>query len=205
MGRPFLVSISGGSGSGKTTFVEKLLSHLENVKPLVIQTDHYYKDLSHMAPKERDEVNFDDPNAIEVPLLLEHLEKLRNDVSVQRPVYDFPTHTRRPETVALTPRPVIIVDGIFNLCDPRLVKLFELKAYIDVDADLRFARRLQRDVETRGRSVSGVMEQYFKTVKPMHNRYIEPAKFNADIIIPWVDFNWVAVGYVADIIKNKVK
>lgn len=202
---PFMVAVSGGSGSGKTTFVSKLKSRLEREQPLVISIDHYYRDLSHLEPEERAKTNFDDPDSIESTLLFEQISHLQQNQSVERPSYDFPSHSRTAETVRLDPSPVIIMDGIFSLCYPELFHLFDLKIYIDVDDDVRVVRRIRRDMAERGRTFESCASQYLGSVKAMHRKFIEPTKTHADIVIPWQNINERAVNYVADLIQLSVQ
>ncbi len=205
MQSPFMVAVSGGSGSGKTTFVNKLWNRLEMLRPLVISIDHFYRDLSHLPSEERSKYNFDDPDAIERDLLHEQVSLLRNGVAVDRPCYDFATHTRREETERLEPSRIIIVDGIFALCYPELLKLFDLKIYLDVDMDVRVVRRIRRDMAERGRSFESCAAQYLGTVKAMHEKHIEPNKKSADFVIPWQHFNERTVAYLASMIQGEVE
>lgn len=202
MSEPFMVAISGGSGSGKTTFVNYLTKKLSVHRPLIIPMDHYYRDLSHLSPAERSEVNFDHPETIERELLHEHISLLRAGLPVDKPIYDFSTHTRKKETESIKPAPIIILDGIFSLCYSELYRLLDLKLFINVDADIRVVRRIRRDMAERGRSFESCAEQYLGSVKEMHKKYIEPSQQFADFIIPWHDYNLKAVDYVAEVIKK---
>lgn len=201
--KPFMVAVAGGTGSGKTTFVGRLLQHLADLDPLVLQLDHYYRDRSNLDPEAREALNYDHPDAIEMPLLMQHLALLVEGKGFDRPVYDFATHTRKKETVRLEPKKIVILDGIFTLCEPRLYPLFDLKVFIDADTDIRLARRIKRDLATRGRTVDITIDQYIRTVKPMHDLYIEPTKMKADIVIPWVDYNESGAHYLAQLIRQQ--
>jgi uridine kinase len=159
--------------------------------------DHYYKDLSHLAPEERDRQNFDHPDAFEMPLLRSQIAALREGRSIERPTYDFATHTRTAETVRLTPPRLIVLDGILSLHDPDLRRMFDLKVFVDVDDDVRFIRRLRRDVVERGRTVDSVIGQYLASVKEMHDVYVAPQKLVADLIISWMTYNDRAVAMLS--------
>ncbi|MBC7530871.1 MAG: uridine kinase [Oligoflexus sp.] len=202
---PFMVAVSGGSGSGKTTFVSKLQARLDKESPLVLSIDHYYKDLGHLSHEERASCNFDDPESIEKSLLYKQISLLHDGQSVDRPSYDFASHTRTDLTQTLEPSSVIIVDGIFSLCYPELFQLYDLKIFIDVDDDVRVVRRIRRDMAERGRSFESCALQYLGTVKAMHKKHIEPTKAAADIIIPWQTMNERAVGAITDLIQLSVK
>ncbi|MBC7660111.1 MAG: uridine kinase [Chitinophagaceae bacterium] len=202
---PFMVAVSGGSGSGKTTFVSKLKERLDTQRPLIINIDHYYKDLAHLDPEERARCNFDDPESIEKALLYKQVSQLQSGQCVERPSYDFATHTRTEITELLEPSPVIIMDGIFSLCFPELLQLFDLKIFIDVDDDVRVVRRIRRDTAERGRSFESCSSQYLGSVKAMHRKHIEPTKVSADIVVPWHNMNERAVGYIADLISLSVQ
>lgn len=197
---PFMVAVSGGSGSGKTTFVSKLKARLERERPLILNIDHYYRDLSHLSPVDRANTNFDDPESIERSLLLDQVSALQKGQTVERPTYDFATHTRTSETVRLEPSPVIIMDGIFSLCFPELFELFDMKIYIDVDDDVRVVRRIRRDTAERGRNFESCAAQYLGSVKAMHRKFIEPTKIHADLVIPWHNMNERALDFVSKLI-----
>jgi len=199
--RPFLIAIAGGSGSGKTTIARSVV---EIVGPDVVELvphDAYYRDQSHLSVEERARINYDHPDSLENELLAAHLEELRAGRSVQRPTYDFARHTRAGERVPVAPAPVIVVEGILLLAEPRLRALFDLKIYIDTPADLRLMRRLRRDVVERGRTFDSVLEQYEATVRPMHLQFVEPSKRYADIIVP-EGYNPGAVGTVTSMIRH---
>lgn len=204
MKAPILVAVSGGSGSGKTTFVRSVADLLQEYRPLLLSTDHYYRDLSDMDLAARSRQNFDHPDALELSLLNKHLFSLRQGEAIERPCYDFPTHTRIAQTLRLEASPVIILDGIFALCFSELLPLFDLKLYIDVDSDIRVIRRISRDLTERGRSFESATKQYLRTVKPMHERFVEPSKLHADFVIPWQESNPTAVRFTARMIEEKL-
>lgn len=187
--KPYTIAVCGGSGSGKTTFVNLLSKNLGEENVLVISQDHYYKDLSHLTPKERDKVNFDDPNSLDQDLLIEQFRKLTKGLPIKRPNYNLKTHCREEKTLELNSRKILIFDGIFSLSFPELRKIYDLTIYMDVPDDLRFIRRLKRDMEQRGRTMLSVVDQYLKTVKPMHHKFIGPCKKHADFVIPWIEKN----------------
>lgn len=193
--KTLFVAVAGGSGSGKSSFVADLCQSFQ-VKPTILAIDHYYKDLSHLSVPQRAQVNFDDPEAIEWPLLVNHIRDLRQGKSIQRPNYDFVSHTRTG-TTTVAPQGVLIIDGIFSLWEPELLPLLDLKLYIECPSDMRLARRILRDSQARGREVAHVLEQYLQTVKPMHAKYIEPTKAASDFIIPWFERNPRSVAHVA--------
>jgi uridine kinase len=188
-----LLGVAGGSGSGKTTVVEEILRSLRPSPVSVIHHDAYYRDLAHRPFEERAEVNFDHPDALETELLVEHLTQLRNGHGVDVPVYDFATHTRTNQVQRVEATGVIIVDGILVLAEARLRDLLDIKVFVDTDADIRFIRRLRRDMRERGRSLESVVEQYQHTVRPMHMAFVEGSRGYADIIIPEGGRNRVAI------------
>ena len=193
MTQRLILGVAGGSGSGKTTVVEEILRSLRPAPISVIHHDSYYKDLVHLPFEERAEVNFDHPDALETTLLVDHLTRLRNGEAVEVPVYDFATHTRTEKTRRVEATGVIIVDGILVLAEPRLRDLMDIKVFVDTDADIRFIRRLRRDIRDRGRSLESVVDQYLSTVRPMHQAFVEGSRSYADIIIPEGGRNQVAI------------
>jgi uridine kinase len=195
--RSIVIAVAGGTGSGKTTVANEILQRVGAEHIAYIPHDAYYRDLSHLPPRERDQVNFDHPDSLESGLLVEHLKELRAGRAVEIPEYDFTTHTRTQRTRRVEPAPVILVEGILVFVEPELRQLFDVKLYVDTDADVRFIRRLQRDIEERGRSVESVCEQYLSTVRPMHMEFVEPSKRHANVIIPEGGFNEVAIEMVA--------
>jgi len=195
--RPIIIGVAGGTGSGKTTVASRILERVGAEHITYIAHDAYYRDLSHLPARLRAQVNFDHPDALETELLVEHLKKLRAGQAVEIPIYDFTSHTRTDRTRRVEVAPVVIVEGILVFVEPELRKLFDVKIYIDTDADVRFIRRLRRDIEERDRSVESVCEQYLSTVRPMHLEFVEPSKRYADVIIPEGGFNEVAIEMVA--------
>lgn len=182
MKSPMLIGIAGGTGSGKSTFADRLLALFPN-EITVISYDNYYKPQDHLSFEERIKTNYDCPDALDTDLLVKHLRSLQKGEAIDVPNYDFKLHTRKAELTRLEPSPIIIVDGILTFHDERLREMFDIKIYTDADADERILRRLRRDVNERGRDIDGVIAQYLGTVKPMHGIYVEPTKKYADIII----------------------
>ncbi len=200
--RPIIIGVAGGTGSGKTTVAMKILERVGAEHVAYIPHDAYYRDLSHLPPEERARVNFDHPDALETDLLIEHLKRLKAGEAVEVPVYDFTTHTRTHQTRRVGPAPVILVEGILVFAEPALRELFDVKLYVDTDADVRLIRRIQRDVRERGRSLESVLQQYLTTVRPMHLEFVEPSKRYADVIIPEGGHNEVAIEMVAARIRG---
>lgn len=180
-----MLGISGGSGSGKTSLTRALQRAVGVDACSVIDHDSYYRDLSDRPLSARERVNFDHPDSLDNELLAEHLAKIQRGEQVLRPVYDFATHTRTTETKRVEPRELVIVEGILVLAVPALRRLVDLSVYVDAPADVRALRRAQRDVGERGRTVASVVRQYFDTVRPMHARFVEPAKRAADLVLDW--------------------
>ena len=187
-----IIGIAGGSGSGKST-ITRWIADRFGEKVTIIRHDDYYKAQHDLTYEERTKQNYDCPEAFETALLVEHLKKLKNGESVRCPVYDYTVHDRSDKTKLIVPTPVLLIDGILVLQDKSLLELLDVKLFVDTDADVRILRRLQRDVDERGRSVKSVINQYLDTVKPMHELYVEPSKKNADIIIPEGGHNLVAL------------
>jgi uridine kinase len=179
-----IIGITGGTGSGKTTVAHKIIASVGASNVVYLQQDAYYRNLGDMPLELRHKINFDHPDAIDTGLMMNHIEALRAGESIEQPTYDYATHSRKAETLHVKPRPVIIVEGILVFFDPQMRALMDLKIFVDCDADIRFIRRLDRDVHERGRSVESIISQYTTTVRPMHLQFVEPAKRYADIIIP---------------------
>ncbi|WP_213422891.1 uridine kinase [Bhargavaea massiliensis] len=199
--RPLIIGIAGGSGSGKTSVTRSIYDVVKEHSVVVIEHDYYYKDQSELAFEERLKTNYDHPLAFDTDLLIEHIKELLEGRPVNRPVYDYALHTRSDKTVEIEPKDVIIIEGILVLDDARLRELMDIKLFVDTDADLRIIRRIQRDIEERGRSISSVIGQYLSVVRPMHNQFIEPTKRYADLIIPEGGENKVAI----DLMVTKIK
>lgn len=190
-----IIGVAGGTGSGKTTVARKLVEIFAEPRTVqLIAQDAYYKDQAHLSVEERQQINYDHPFAFDNELLTQHLGMLRSGESIQHPIYSFLTHTRLPETHLIKPAKIIILEGILVLEDARLRDLCDIKVYVDTDSDERFIRRLSRDMIERGRSVDSVIEQYLKSVRPMHLQFVEPTKRYADVIIPGGGANEVAIG-----------
>ena len=199
-----IIGIAGGTGSGKTTVVNKIIDSLPAGEVAVIPQDSYYKDSSHIPPEDRQKINFDEPAAIEWTLLVEHLQQLRQGKTIQMPTYSYLTCTRQAETVEVKPCDVVIVEGILVLTDPVLRGLMDMKCFVDADADDRLIRVIARDCVERGRTPVMVINRYQEVLKPMHMQYIEPSKRFADIIIPQGGTNTVAIGLLTDYIEGRL-
>lgn len=193
---PLVIGIAGGSGSGKTTVAQTILQRVGQDRIAFLQHDSYYKDLRGLPPAQRNEFNFDHPNSLETELLIRHITALRNGKSVEVPIYDFSTDSRTAQSFTVQPRNVILVEGILIFTEPALRKVFDIKIFVDTDADLRFIRRLERDIHERGRTTDSVVRQYLHTVRPMHLEFVEPSKRYADIIIPEGGHNTAALDMV---------
>lgn len=177
------IGVYGGTGSGKTTIVSQIVSEFPTSKIQVISQDSYYKDTSHLTFDERCALNFDHPDAIDFPLLYQHVNSLKNGENIEQPVYSFETHNRTKETVTVVPKKILIIEGILILNYPKLRSLFDLKIFIDADSDMRMERRVSRDISERGRTPEEVLNRYLNTLKPMHKQFIEPMKVHADITL----------------------
>ena len=199
-----IIGICGGTGSGKTTLAEKIYNALKD-DALLISMDCYYKNNAHLPFEERVKTNYDHPNAFDSDLLVSHLIDLKCDRSIDYPTYDFTTHSRKDEWIHATPKKVIIVEGIMLFAIPEIVKLLDIKIFVDTDADVRILRRILRDVKERGRSLDSVVDQYVTTVKPMHESYIEPFKRYSDVIVPEGGYNQNAFDMIVSTIVDKIK
>ncbi len=200
-----IVGIAGGTGSGKTTVVKEIAAHFPNNEIVVLSQDAYYRDNSHIPLEERQKINFDHPNSVEFPLLIEHLNMLKSGQMIEMPIYSYITCQRSKETIPVYPAKVVIVEGILILTDALLRELFDIKVFVDADADDRLGRVIVRDIAERGRSVMQVLERYHDTVKPSHLQFIEPSKRYADIIIPGGGENHVGIGVLVSMIKQHLQ
>ena len=197
-----IVGVAGGSGSGKTTVVRRIVEAMGDGRVTVIEHDRYYRDHPDLRFEERAALNFDHPDALETSLLVAHLEGLRRGESIDAPTYDFARHARRPSTDRIAPNSAVIVEGILILADPALRGLMDVKVFVDTDDDTRFIRRLQRDLTERGRTVASVIEQYTSSVKPMHEQFVEPSKRYADIIVPEGGYNRIAIEALLALVRS---
>ena len=196
-----IIGISGGTGSGKTTIAQKIISAIGDANAICLPQDAYYRNLGDMPLDLRHHVNFDHPDAFDLDLMLSHLETLCAGKCIERPIYDFTTHSRKPETLRIPPFPVIIVEGILVFHDSRMRRLMDIKVFVNCEADIRFIRRLERDMRERGRSAASIIEQYSNSVRPMHLQFIAPAIEYADVIIPEGGFNEAGI----DLIVGKIR
>jgi uridine kinase len=203
--QPLVIGIAGGSGSGKTTVAQEILQRVGPSRIAFLQHDSYYKDLSGLPPTQRADVNFDHPNSLETELLIQHIASLRDGKPVEVPIYDFSTHSRTDRTFTVQPRNVILVEGILIFTEAALREMFDVKIFVDTDSDIRFIRRLERDLAERGRTTDSVIKQYQSTVRPMHMEFVEPSKRYADIIIPEGGHNTAALDMVVARIEALLK
>jgi uridine kinase len=199
-----IIGICGGTGSGKTTVANRILESVSKDEVVFLQQDSYYLNLDQMPLDYRRIANFDHPEAIDNDLLVEHVRALKRGEAVELPVYDFRTHTRLAETLHMEPRPIIIVEGILIFADKRLLDEMDIKVYVDTPDDIRFIRRLRRDIAERGRTVESVIEQYVETVRPMHTQFVEPSKRFADVIIPEGGHNLVSIALISGRIRERL-
>ena len=194
--QPVLIAVAGGSGSGKTTVSHAILDRVGRDRIAYLQHDAYYRDRGNLPLAERARINYDHPNSLETDLLVEHLRGLRACRAIDVPMYDFAQHIRKAETRRIEPHSIILVEGILILVDRALREMFDIKIFVDTDSDIRFIRRLQRDIAERGRTMDSVVNQYKETVRPMHLEFVEPSKRYADLIIPEGGFNQIAIEMV---------
>lgn len=200
--KPVIIGIAGGTGSGKTTVAQAIYDRVGKDRIEWISHDSYYRDFEGLDPEQRHHINFDHPDSLETELLCRHLDVLAKGSAVEVPLYDFTTHSRKAETQRAEPRKVIIVEGILVLAEPELRKRINIKLFVDTPADIRFVRRLMRDIKVRGRSVESVIEQYVTTVRPMHEEFVEPSKRHADLIIPEGGENLVAIDAIISRVEH---
>lgn len=199
-----IIGISGGTGSGKTTVANKILEAVQASEVVFIQQDSYYRNLVDLPLDYRQVANFDHPDAIDNDLLVKHVGQLKAGQAIELPIYDFKTDSRREETLLVEPKPIVIVEGILIFADPRLLALMDIKVFVDTPDDIRFIRRLRRDIAERGRTVESVIEQYVSTVRPMHMQFVEPSKRYADVIIPEGGHNLVSIDLLSGKIREKL-
>ncbi len=202
--KPLIIGVAGGTASGKTTIANAIMESINHPQMVVIQHDSYYKDVSHMPLVERAKINFDHPDALETDLMVRHLRELIAGRSIEMPVYDFSTHTRLSKGIVKNPAKVIILEGILIFCEQALRELMDVKIFVDTDSDLRFIRRLKRDIQERQRSLESVIGQYLGTVRPMHIAFVEPSRKYADIIIP-EGHNPVSTALVVTMIRQRLR
>ena len=198
---PIIIGIAGGTGSGKSTLADNIRKEFAN-NITMLSHDDYYKSNSHLSFDERKKLNYDHPDAFDTDLLIEHLNKLKKGEVIYRPNYSFVTHLREEQTVEVVPKKVILLDGILIFENKELRDMMDIKIFVDTDADIRFIRRLVRDVSDRGRTLESVIEQYTTTVKPMHEQFVEPSKKYADIIVPEGGYNHVALNMIIEKIRS---
>jgi uridine kinase len=199
-----IIGICGGTGSGKTTIANRILESVDARDVAFIQQDSYYRNLKDLPLDYKQAVNFDHPDAIDNDLFVHHIRKLKAGGSVELPIYDFRTHSRANETVLIEPKPIVIVEGILIFADPRILQQMDIKVFVDTPDDIRFIRRLRRDIAERGRTIDSVIEQYLATVRPMHMQFVEPSKRYADVIIPEGGHNLVSIGLISGKIRERL-
>lgn len=205
MNLPLIIGIAGGTGSGKTTLVGEIIIRFKDIPLAIIPFDSYYKDQKLFPCKERSDINYDHPDSLDTSLLFDHIAILRKNKSVSMPVYNFRTHMRTDECKVVKPGRIIIVEGILGLAFSSLRRIMDIKIFIDTEADIRFIRRLQRDICERGRSLESVIEQYIKTVKPMHHQFVEPSKSYADIIVQEGGLNTNGIDKIIAKVRSELK
>ncbi|HKQ77600.1 MAG TPA: uridine kinase [Blastocatellia bacterium] len=200
-----IIGICGGTGSGKTTVARRILENVSDECVIFLQQDSYYRNLGDMPVELRHQINFDHPDALDNDLFINHVKALRAGESIEAPIYDFSTHTRRNETIHLEPKQILILEGILIFADAALRELMDIKIFVDTADDLRFIRRLQRDVQDRGRTVESVIKQYLDTVRPMHEQFVEPSKRYADVVIPEGGYNEVGIDLISGKIRTQLR
>ncbi len=199
-----IIGICGGTGSGKTTIARAIVDAVGVHNVVLVEQDSYYRNLADMPLDERHQANFDHPDAIDSEMLVNHLLRLKQGLSFEMPLYDFKTHTRSDRIEVIEPRPVVIVEGILIFAEPRVLDLLDVRVFVDTPADVRFIRRLQRDIAERGRTVEMVIAQYYSSVRPMHHEFVEPSKRHADIIIPEGAQTGVSVEFLCGLVREKL-
>lgn len=202
--KPFVLGVAGGTGSGKTTVSNRIRDAVGAEHIAYLQHDSYYYDHSHLTPGARAQCNYDHPDSLDTPLMVRHLHALVGGLPVDAPLYDFATHTRMADTRRVTPAEIVLVEGILIFVEPELRQMMDMRIYVDTAADIRFIRRLRRDVEERGRSLDSIVKQYLSTVRPMHLEFVEPSKRHADVIIPEGGNNRVAMEMVVSRLRAEL-
>ena len=202
--KPLVIGIAGGSGSGKSTVARKVTEALAGASYASIDMDAYYRNFAHLPLEERRRINWDHPDAFDLDLLVAQLGRLVSGEPIEKPVYDFVSHTRRPTPVVVTPADVVVIDGILLLADARVRALCDVKIYVDADADIRLVRRIRRDMTKRGRPLDEILEQYLTTVQPMHLQFVEPSKRYADVIVPQGGHNAIAIEMIVAKIQRRL-
>ena len=200
-----IIGICGGTGSGKTTIARKIVEAVGKENVVLVEQDSYYRNLADMPLDERRQANFDHPDSIDSDMLVNHIRRLKQGLHVDMPLYDFRTHTRSDEIERIEPKPVVIVEGILIFAETRVLDLLDVRVFVDTPDDIRFIRRLQRDIAERGRTVDSVIAQYYRTVRPMHHEFVEPSKRNADIIIPEGGQMGVSVQFLCSLVREKLQ
>lgn len=200
-----VIGIAGGTGSGKTTVVNNILSRIDSNQVNTLGQDNYYFDNSLLLIEERDKLNYDHPHSIDFDLLIEHVQELKQGKSIEQPIYSFHTHTREKDVLIVSPKKILLVEGILVLSNPKLRDEFDVKVFVSTDSDERLIRRIRRDIRERGRDLEEVLQRYQSTLKPMHEQFIEPSKSYADIIVPNMKQNPVAVDILTGVINNSLK
>lgn len=200
-----VVGVAGGTGSGKTTVSHTILERVGRERIAYLQHDSYYRDHRDLPMEERERINYDHPDSLETELLVQHLEALGEGRPVEVPVYDFKRHVRSEDRRLVEPRPVVLLEGILILADEALRAQLDVKVFVDADPDIRFIRRLRRDIEERGRTLDSVVRQYLESVRPMHQRFVEPSKRHADVIVPEGGFNTVALDLLAVHVRERIR
>lgn len=203
--KPLIIGIAGGTGSGKSTVARKVASALRDASVAFIDMDAYYRNFAHLPMEERRRINWDHPETLDLDLLVSHLEQLSSGEAIDKPVYDFATHTRSPMSERVPPPDVVVLDGILLFVEERLRALCDVKVYVDADADIRLVRRISRDIDERGRPLEEILDQYLNTVRPMHLQFVEPSKRWADVIVPRGGHNDVAIEMIVAKIQRRLE
>ncbi|MBK9164666.1 MAG: uridine kinase [Acidobacteria bacterium] len=199
-----IIGICGGTGSGKTTIARAIVDAVGRENVVLVEQDSYYRNLADMPLDERHQANFDHPDSIDSDMLVHHLVRLKQGLVVEMPLYDFKTHTRSDEIETIRPKPVVIVEGILIFAEPRVLDLLDMRVYVDTPDDIRFIRRLRRDIAERGRTVDSVIDQYYRTVRPMHFEFVEPSKRHADVILPEGSNTGISIELLCSLVREKL-